>query len=169
MIKNKIISNASPIIALSAIGKISLLNNLYSEIFVPSAVYKEVVTDAWIDKTGCVELEQALKEKRIILYHVQNTSLVTKMEGKLHQGELEVIVGAKELDLNIVLIDDGDARKMAKTLSLSPLGTVGLLGYAKQRGQIDEVKRYLDILKDRGFRFSRKLYQEALSDAGEKV
>ena len=38
-----IISDSSPLIALAVIGKLKILENLYKEIYVPTAVYEEVV------------------------------------------------------------------------------------------------------------------------------
>jgi predicted nucleic acid-binding protein len=114
MTKGKIVSNSSPIIALSIIDKLSLLNDLYSEIFVPGAVYNEVVRKARVNKIGCLELEKAINNGKIHIYNIENTSLVSKLAGRLHEGELEVIVAAKELDLDTVLIDDKDALGFSK-------------------------------------------------------
>ena len=39
----KIVVNATPLIALSLINQLELLNQLFDEVIVPSAVYQEVV------------------------------------------------------------------------------------------------------------------------------
>mgnify|MGYP004729017051 FL=1 len=39
--------------------------------------------------------------------------MVKDLYGKLHYGELEVIVGAKELDILLAIIDERAARRMA--------------------------------------------------------
>ncbi len=39
----KVISNASPLIALSQIERLNLLKEIWSEIIIPKAVYNEVV------------------------------------------------------------------------------------------------------------------------------
>jgi len=38
----KVVSNTTPIISLSAIGKISLLSDLFENIIIPQAVYNEL-------------------------------------------------------------------------------------------------------------------------------
>ncbi len=62
---------------------------------------------------GKKELQEAIERGEFKLYHVQNAEMVRKLYGKLHEGELEVIVGAKELGLRYVLIDESAARKLA--------------------------------------------------------
>ncbi|WP_126428801.1 hypothetical protein [Brevibacillus marinus] len=39
---SKIISNSSPIVGLSILGKLSLLKELFDEVFIPEAVYQEI-------------------------------------------------------------------------------------------------------------------------------
>lgn len=93
--------------------------------------------------------------------------LVSKLYGKLHRGELEVIIGAKELGIQYVIIDEKPARRLADTLMLNSIGTVGLLLVAKKKGRITEVKSYLDGMISNHFRISENLYKYALSQAGE--
>ncbi len=38
----KVVCDTSPIISLSSIGKLDILQNLFNEIFVPTAVYNEI-------------------------------------------------------------------------------------------------------------------------------
>jgi len=38
----KIVSDTSPIISLSSIGKLDILQDLFNEIFIPTAVYDEI-------------------------------------------------------------------------------------------------------------------------------
>jgi predicted nucleic acid-binding protein len=50
---------------------------------------------------------------------------------------------------------------------LKPIGTVGLLIVARQRGLIGSLKTELDRLKALGFWLSEELYREALKAVGE--
>jgi predicted nucleic acid-binding protein len=63
-------------------------------------------------------------------------------------------------------LDDLDARRVARRLSLEPIGTVGLLLAAKKRGLIVSLKAELDQLKEMGFWISMQLRVEALKEAG---
>lgn len=57
--------------------------------------------------------------------------LVEQLYGKMHKGELEVIIAAKELSREFVLIDEKTARNFAEMNLLSPIVTIGLLVVAK--------------------------------------
>ena len=57
--------------------------------------------------------------------------MIQRLYGKLHAGELETIVGGKELEIDFVLIDEIAARNMAKNFFLTPIGTLGILRLAK--------------------------------------
>ena len=68
----------------------------------------------------------------------------------------------------MVLIDEQAARSLAKTFLLQPIGTIGVLNFAKKKGGIEEVKPYLDTLISHDFHISKNLYQQALVQAGEQ-
>lgn len=166
--KNKVITNSTPIIGLSILGKLHLLADLFEEVYVPEAVYKEVVHSDSPKVYGRQELQKMIDEERLQLYSVENSKLVQKLYGKLHEGELEVVVGAKELDLKFVIIDEQAARNLAKTFLLQPIGTIGVLIFAKKKRLINEVKPLLDTLVEHDFYISKKIYQQALNQADEK-
>ncbi|MEI3611874.1 DUF3368 domain-containing protein [Pseudogracilibacillus sp. SO30301A] len=167
--ENRVISNATPIIGVSIIDQFHLLSDLFEKVYVPEAVYREVVLSESISVHGKAELKAMIVEKKFHLLKVENSNLVNKLYGKLHEGELEVIVGAKEHDIKIVVIDEKSARELAKTFLLRPIGTVGVLIFAKEKGLINEVKVFLDTLMDYNFNISKKVYQNALTLAGEKL
>ncbi|MCL6589778.1 MAG: DUF3368 domain-containing protein [Firmicutes bacterium] len=83
------------------------------------------------------------------------------------RGELEVIVGAKELNADYLLLDEKTARNFAETLSLEPTGLIGTLLLAKASGRIHEVKSYLDLLIENNYRISKHIYWQILSEQGE--
>lgn len=65
-------------------------------------------------------------------------------------------------------MDERAARKIAKSLRLNVLGTVGLLIRAKQIGKISSLRDILDQLRDDAqFRISKSLYELALGTVGE--
>lgn len=93
--------------------------------------------------------------------------MVQRMYGKLHYGELETIIGGKELDIDFVLIDERSARNMANNFFLTPIGTVGILRLAKSQGKIDKIKPYLDIIIAHDYRIGKALYEKALKQENE--
>ncbi|MFS0646066.1 DUF3368 domain-containing protein [Siminovitchia sp. 179-K 8D1 HS] len=163
----KIISNSTPIISLAILGKLPLLAELFDVVYVPEAVYKEVVHTNTTKHYGKKELEQLVHEGKIHSIQVENKQLISTLYGKLHEGELEVIVGAKELGLETVLMDERAARSFAKTFLLRPIGTIGILLLAKKEGKVKQVKPLLDKLISEGVFLSKNLYYQALEEADE--
>ena len=125
------------------------------------------IQNAKTNKTGVKELTKALEENNIEIYHIKNRDLVYQLYGRLHTGELEVIVSAKELKIKHVIIDDRSARIMANSMYLKTLGIMGILLIAKEKGYSLEVKEEIDKLIEKGYRISLNLYQEVLKKAGE--
>lgn len=165
---NKVITNSTPIIGLAILGKLQLLAELFEDVYVPDAVYQEVSHSKSPRQYGRNELRKLITEGTFKLYKVENGNLVRKLFGKLHEGELETIVGAKELDLQFVVMDEHAARTLAKTFLLKPIGTIGVLILAKKKGKIEKIKPFLDTLISHDFHISRKLYQQALEQADER-
>jgi predicted nucleic acid-binding protein len=164
---SKIITNTSPIIALSTIGKLNLLWQLFDEVYVSEAVCNEILAGYPEHTRGKEELEKAIGEGNIKIYTVKDTLFVSKMVGKLHKGEVETIVGGLELNIDFVLIDERSARTQAKNSLLIPVGTIGILRIAKQRGIITEIKPYLTKLLQTGYRLSETLCNRVLKSEGE--
>ncbi len=54
----KVVSNASPLINLARIGKLGLLRDLYEELTIPDAVWREVVLEG-AGQPGADEIESA--------------------------------------------------------------------------------------------------------------
>ncbi|KXH81973.1 DUF3368 domain-containing protein [Sporosarcina sp. HYO08] len=163
----KIITNSTPVIGLSMIGKLSLLNELFDEVYVPEAVYNEIVNGRSNRKYGKEELKGLIEEGSFSLVQIKNKQLVDTLYGKLHEGELETIVGAKELGLQNVLLDEQAARSFAKTFLLRPIGTVGILLLAKKKGKVERIQPLLDELIANGIFLSKSLYKQVLFEAKE--
>lgn len=96
----KVICNSGPIIGLSVIGKLNLLWEIFNEVIIP--IYIEVVEANPNSNYGAKELEEAVNKGNIKIYDVKNKTLVDDLYGKLHRGELEVIVAARELRITDV-------------------------------------------------------------------
>ncbi|APM39887.1 DUF3368 domain-containing protein [Clostridium kluyveri] len=163
----KVVCNSSPIIGLSIIKKLDLLWEIFDEVYITEEVYKEITIAEKINKMGASELIEAIKNNHIKVYSVKNKMLVKQLYGRLHRGELEVVVAAKELKIKRVIIDDRSARHFAETALLRTIGLMGILLLSKEYKKIESVKKYLDVLIENGFRISVKLYNEILRSAGE--
>ena len=88
--------------------------------------------------------------------------------GKLHLGELETIIGAKEdTDIRFAIIDEKAARTFASATFVDTLGILGVLSYAKSKGKIEAVRPYMDMLIQNNYRVSDILYNQVLKNEQE--
>ncbi len=99
----------------------------------------------------------------IALAHINKLHLLNKL-----YGEVEVMILAKEVCSDLVVIDDKNAKKHAKYLGLNVTGTLGILIKAKQKGFIKEVKPLLLELKNKGIYISDNVIDMCLKAANEK-
>ena len=113
-----VISNASPIINLAIIGRLNLLKTIWGKIYVPEAVWKEVVIDGE-DKAEVAEIK---KVDWIIVEKVRNHNLTLLLMQNLDKGEAEAIALAIEKNADIILLDETDAREAADIYELLSLG-----------------------------------------------
>ncbi len=159
------VANSSVLIALSRIQRLELLPIRFSEgIFIPDAVWNEVV-EAGYGRPGARAVSSS---KWIRRASVRNRELLKLLEEDLDEGEAEAIALAKELNITIVLLDEKEARRKALRFGLRPLGTVGILIWAKRVNLIQELKPELERLRyEAGFRLSEKVYKKALEIVGE--
>jgi len=154
-------SNSSVIIALAMICRLDLLKKLFKEIVVPEAVWKEVTVEG---KPGH---EKILRAEFIHVKKACNRRLIAFLEEFVDEGEAEAIVLALELNADLLLVDDRDARDLAKKLGLQVMGTLGVLALAKHMGLIQEVKPIIDKLIKSDFWISKRILKEFLKELGE--
>ncbi len=152
-----IIGDSSALIALAVINKLELLEKLYENLFVPQAVYDEVVQ---------IGRPQSDKLKRFLKNRVKVVDLnITKLG--LGLGELEAITLYKKLDADVLLIDDNRAKKYAILNDLKVIGSLGILIKAKESGFITKVKPFLDEIMKSEIYISDKLILQVLEICDE--
>lgn len=161
-----IISNSSPLIFLSKIGRFEILPKLFDKVYIPNAVYQEAVLSDKNDDTAA-PIAKGILDGYIIQFHVQNKLAVKALAGRLHPGEIEVIVGASELGINNVILDDLYARNKAKQFNLHITGTIGVLQIAYRIGIIKDFESEIHKLISTDFRISPTLLQRILADLKE--
>ena len=151
---NPVVCNSSPLIGLEQIYHLVLLRNLFETLVVPPAVVTEVeanvVLPSWIETVSLNE-----KIGPLIL------------RASLGPGESEAISLALETDARLIILDDRPARRLAQSLKLTVIGTLGILLLAKKKGLIPAVKPLIDGLIEFDFRVAPALYEQLLADAGE--
>ncbi|MFY8036621.1 MAG: DUF3368 domain-containing protein [Cyclobacteriaceae bacterium] len=163
-----VVSDTTAISNLYLIDKLWLLEKPYKEVIIPSSVYKELK-----DLKKNVEGREIQFEITtwIKIGEVRQKDLVTVLllSLSLDRGEAEAIVLAKEMNADLLIIDELKGRKYAKQLNIAVIGLAGILLMAKQKQLISSVRQILNELKDKaGFWISNKLFDTILELANEK-
>ena len=150
-----VISNSSPLIALTQIGRLDLLRQLHGCICIPPAVAREV-------EPTVANLPQWVLVKE--LAHPLQPSGVSVSIGP---GEREVISLGLEFEAALLVLDEQPARRLATSLGLRVIGTVGLLMAGKERGFLAKIRPELDRLLAVRFFMDLDLYDRVIAQAGE--
>jgi predicted nucleic acid-binding protein len=160
-----VVSNTSPITNLAAIRQLDLLQQLYTQIVIPEAVYNEL-TGVETPVPGTREVQDL---DWIQVRPVVNPSFVIALQQEpLDLGEAEAIALARELNADRLLIDERKGRAVASRLGIKLTGVLGILIVAKRRELIPKIKPLIDELIDISrFRVSDELYARVLQDVGE--
>jgi predicted nucleic acid-binding protein len=152
-----IIGDSSALIALSVVNRLELLEQLYENLYVPEAVFDEVT------QVGRPESD---KLKRFLQCKVKKVNLSLTKLG-LGLGELEAITLYKELNADVLLIDDNRAKKYAILNDVKVIGSLGVLIKAKKNGYIQEIKPLLEKIIKSEIYISDKLILKILEICGE--
>jgi len=156
----KTVSNTTPIISLSSIGKIEILRDVFQEIIIPQAVYDEI------------------KAKKGYGYHSVDSSFIKVqsirardhkllLSNSLDLGEAQTIVLAKEITADNVIIDENLGYTVAKDYNLNVVRTLSILLKAKEEKIISEVKPLIEEMVAKGRWYSKRVYYSFLEKAGE--
>jgi predicted nucleic acid-binding protein len=159
-----VVSNSSPLIALSIVNSLNLLHALYRTIYIPEAVFLEVVSRgagrpgaAAVANTPWI-VQQAPPDQQTV---------AQLLSAGLDKGESEAIVLASELSAGLLILDESHARTVARQRGLPVTGTFGVLMAAKNAGLVVAIKPLLGQLTAAGFYISPQLIAHALQLAGE--
>ncbi len=149
---NVIIADTTCFILLDKIGEMDLLKSVWGRITTTPVIASEFGTPLpdWID-----------------IIHVRDVQLQKTLQIEVDPGEASAIALAIELAPALLILDDLEARRLAKQLNLNFTGTLGLILRAKKSGHITLIKPLMDKIQSTNFRISDKLCAEFLIQAGE--
>jgi len=148
--------NASPLIVLGKIGQLDLLIKLPQQIVIPSAVVSEIVAGPEGDAARLAVQSQ--------MFAIVD---IPKIEPELAAwdlgyGETSVLAYALTHPDWTAIIDDGAARKCAKTFGIKMKGTLAVVIMAKKRGLIPSAARVLHSVQEAGLHLDEGLIQAVL-------
>jgi predicted nucleic acid-binding protein len=147
-----VISDTSPLHYLILIGLTEILPALYTTVFIPEAVTRELDQPATPEKVRDW-IARPPDWLRVAPVAVAPTSVTLH---DLDQGEREAILLALFIKADLVLMDDREGVEEARRVGLSVTGTIGILDRAAELGII-ELAPALDSLRQTNFRIGPSL------------
>jgi predicted nucleic acid-binding protein len=157
-----VVIDASPLISLFRSQQAQLLTQLFTNIWIPEAVWQEV-TDSQHNDSASRGIVTASWIQRVYVNQIPHKI----SQRNLGQGESEVLSFALNSPTVRAILDDHAASQCAKVLGIPILGTGGLLVLAKQRGIITSVREALEALRSAGLWLSDDLIELLITKAGE--
>jgi hypothetical protein len=156
-----IIADSSPLVALATCHSLWLLDNLFEQVKVPSAVFQEVT----IPGKSQAKILQSYLAPEVAKVELSNYSL--NQIQSLGQGELEAMALYLQLTADFLLIDDAKAKKVASANHIEVIGSLGMLRLAKQQGLIKEVKPLIEIITTTNIYLSKAVITKVLNSVNE--
>lgn len=164
------VSDSSPLVYVAKAGRLSLLKDLYGKVWIPERVYEEVVIRGKALKIADASMVDKAVGPWIVRKEIDHDlserySFLDENE-RLGRGEKDALKLCKQLKADLLIVDDKEARRIARILSIKPIGTCGILIQAHSLGLItaSEAEEILDSLIRAQFRVEPALYRRILKE-----
>lgn len=162
----KVFADTGVLVAFSGIGEMRLLRDLFSEIWIPTGVRRELI-DQGLGWKAASEVQVLIKDGfRVRTIDVVAQGVEVPVDLRLDVGESEVIAVASAFD-GIALLDEVAARRRAEALNLRFVGSLGILRMAKDKRLIPAVVPIISEMRANGIRFGEDLLRRFLAEIGE--
>ncbi|OGV71693.1 MAG: hypothetical protein A3K19_20650 [Lentisphaerae bacterium RIFOXYB12_FULL_65_16] len=157
-----VVSNTSPVLNLALIGHLDLLRQQFGAVTVPRAVLDELRLEDGLP--GNEAINRAMADGWIKTVSVRSAGTVRVLSREIDLGESEAIALALELSAGLILLDERDARQVAKRLCIQTTGVLGILLRGYRDGQIPDIEGAIRDLRDvAGFFVAPPLEREILA------
>ena len=161
MIK-KIIIDTSPIIFLSKIGYIEIINNLFpSKISILKSVIHELFNHV-IPPDEKIEIENFIKNNNSIDYSKTSINSST-----LSSTDNMIITYAIQKKLQLIITDDNFIRKVARNQNIYSIGTLGMLIKCVEKKILKSdiaIKLINDLIDKYDLRISLDVYKDIIDN-----
>jgi len=156
-----IVSDASPLINIAKAGKLYLMKELFGKVLIEEEVKRETIDKGKEEGApDALVIENAVADGWIEVEKIDEERSFTG----IHKGESNSILLAKKHKC-LVIIDEEDAREVARAMGLKVRGSLYVLKASVEKGLIskDDAIRTLDDMIEDGFRISIKIYVKFLA------
>lgn len=161
-----VVSNTSPLLNLAIIDRLSLVQQQFTEVYIPTAVKAELRINESLP--GSHALRKAIEDGWILEQTVNDSALVKLLRRDLDLGEAEAIALGLELGAEWILLDEREGRKIARSLGLNITGILGILLQGWRLGELSSLREVMDQLQLRAnFRIASELLRKILRESGE--
>ncbi|MDZ7318242.1 MAG: hypothetical protein ONB11_03750 [candidate division KSB1 bacterium] len=141
-IEIRVVADTGPLIHLSEIGCINLLNNFHM-IYVPESVHGEYFKHKKANGPDFFEL----KNVTITKVQPEEVSAFINSHGlsDLHSGERDCLYLCQRLSVDKIFTDDLAVREAAKKLGITPVGSLGIIArlFKERYISLDQAKKLL--------------------------
>ncbi len=165
----KVISNAGPLIALGKLSRLGLLHQLYGVVFIPPAVYQEVVVNGLrLGASDADAVQFLIQHKQIQVVPITLPVNDPLLMSGIDLGEAEAIALARRENADWVLIDNAHARHAARDVGVRCKGTIGILlqAFREKRLALADFELLIhEIKRQPALWISERLCDEALATA----
>ena len=150
---NIVVSDTTALIILAKADTLNLLSNLFSNIYIPKAVFEELnfkddIVKYRVNKFDIIQLKE-----------ISNIDILNTIKKfNIDKGEIEAITLALELK-SMLIIDEKKGRKIALQQNLKIVGILGILiqNYRLDFINLEDVKYYFTLFKNNGLRVNQTL------------
>ena len=162
-------ADAGPLIHLTEVGCLSLLR-IFDTLHIPDAVWSETVEQdrvLQVDVLGLGNVQRHALSQLEVMQFVQKHNLQD-----LHNGECECLYLCQHTSVSVLLTDDLAVREEAKRLSLTPVGSLGVVVRAYRLGHVslEDAERYVAGLYDMSSLFvTREVVEQVIEQLHQRL
>lgn len=153
--------NSGPLIAFARMDALQIAEQLPYSFVIPDEVNEELIS-------GPKDLLSTGQLPSFIEVQVLSSPRNPQLFDNLDSGEAAVIQLALERGLPTVCLDERKARRVAAQNGLKALGSLGLLGRAKNLGIIGEINPFITKALESGVYYNPQLIEDFLARFDEQ-
>ncbi len=155
-----VVADTGVIISLIHIEQLDLIEKVFGEYYIARAV--------WIELNNYDNQEFDKSKLKILKPKVREIHSKNYLSVVMDYGESESSILYEELKADYLLIDDNRARKIAESIGINCIGTLGLLLKANEKKIVSELRPVFEKLLQKGRYFSKGLLNNILIQIREQ-
>lgn len=143
-----VIADAGPLIALSRIARLDILQRLFDEVWITAEIRGEVLPSG--DFPGTVLIAEGIEGGWIRVVQPPEGARPPINPG-VDAGEASAIALADSMPGSLVIMDDRAGRAEAKSRGVAVIGTAAVVGLARECGLLESARHTLTALVGAGY------------------